>query len=98
MIAALLVVALPHGRAEALRYEGPDLRPFPRVAPASVGLVAYTDKGGKVMVMDQGGKTKEVGGTSDALLPAWSDDGTKLAFLKKDGRKKFAVHVADVTR
>jgi len=38
VIAGLLVVALPLGRAEALRYDGPDLGPFQRVAPASVGL------------------------------------------------------------
>jgi hypothetical protein len=67
-------------------------------APESVGLVAFTDKNGKVVLMDQGGKTKDVSGTSDALLPAWSEDGSRLAFLKKDGRKKYTVQIAGVGR
>ena len=67
-------------------------------SPAALGVIAFTDKDGKVIVMDQTGARKEVPSTSDAVLPAWSDDGTKLAFLKKDGRRKYALQVAAVTR
>ena len=67
-------------------------------APAALGLIAFTDKEGKVIVMDQGGAKKAVPSTSDAVLPAWSDDGTKLAFLKRDGRRKYSLQVAAVTR
>jgi Tol biopolymer transport system component len=65
-------------------------------SPAALGLIAFTDKGGKVVVMDQSGAKKEVPSTSDAVLPAWSDDGAKLAFLKKDGRRKYGLQVAKV--
>jgi hypothetical protein len=65
-------------------------------SPAALGLIAFTDNGGKVVVMDQSGAKKEVPSTSDAVLPAWSDDGTKLAFLKKDGRRKYVLQVAKV--
>jgi hypothetical protein len=67
-------------------------------SPADLALVAYTTREGKLVVMDQKGGKNEVPGTSDALLPAWSDDGTKIAFLKRDGRRQFAVLVAGVTR
>jgi hypothetical protein len=67
-------------------------------SPAALGLIAFTDKDGKVIVMDQSGAKKEVPSTSDAVLPAWSDDGTKLAFLKREGRRKYSLQVAPVTR
>lgn len=67
-------------------------------APASVGVIAFTGKDGKVVLMDQTGAKKEVAGTGDAVLPAWSDDGTKLAFLRKEGRRKYTLQVAGVTK
>ena len=35
--------------------------------------------------------------TKDAMLPAWSQDATKLAWLQKDGRKKYQLYVATVS-
>ena len=67
-------------------------------APKDLGVIAYTNKDGKVVVMDQQGRKKEVPNTSDARLPAWSDDGTKLAYLKKDGRRNYKLFVAGVVR
>lgn len=67
-------------------------------SPAALGLIAFTDKDGQVIVMDQSGAKKEVPSTEDAVLPAWSDQGTKLAFLKKDGRRKYLLQVSAVTK
>lgn len=59
-------------------------------------LIAYANKSGRVVVMDDKGVKKEVGGTEDAVLPAWSPDATRLAWLQKDGRRKFDLQVARV--
>lgn len=67
-------------------------------SPAALGLIAFTDKDGKVIVMDQAGSRQEVPSTSDAVLPAWSDDGSKLAFLEKDGRRKYVLQVATISK
>jgi hypothetical protein len=67
-------------------------------APEALGVIAYANKDGKIVVMDAAGRKNEVAGASDALLPAWSDDGTRLAFLKRDGRRKYVVVTAGVTR
>jgi Tol biopolymer transport system component len=36
-------------------------------------------------------------GVKDAVLPAWSTDGPRLAYLQKTGRKKYAVAWMSVT-
>jgi hypothetical protein len=58
-------------------------------APASSGKVVVID--------DQGGKIT-IAGSKDAVLPAWSPDGARLAWLQKDGKKKFQLVVASVSR
>lgn len=67
--------------------------------PKGSKVIAFTTpKDGEVVVMDFEGKKKEVSGTEDALLPAWSSDGKRLAWLQRDGRRKYLLKVADVTR
>lgn len=66
--------------------------------PAPLPVIAFTSKDGKVLVMDEQGRKKEVAGASAASLPAWSDDGAKLAYLKKDGRRTYKLFVTGVTR
>lgn len=66
--------------------------------PASLPVIAYTSKEGKVLVMDEQGRKKEVADTSGATLPAWSDDGEKIAYLKKDGRRSYKLFIRGVSR
>jgi len=44
-----------------------------------------------------GGDTQEVDGTKNVLLPAWSPDGLKIAFLERTGRKKFELRQVNVS-
>jgi hypothetical protein len=63
----------------------------------SNAIVFGAPKSGRVTVMDAEGRKQEVAGTKDARLPAWSADGTRLAWLQKDGRKNFVLQVANVS-
>lgn len=65
--------------------------------PSGTNALAYAaPKDGKVVVMDDQGRKKEVPGTKHALLPAWSPDATKLAWLEKEGRKKYEIRIIDI--
>jgi hypothetical protein len=66
--------------------------------PKGSHAIVYAAKNGRVVLMDEKGNKQEIAATKDALLPSWSADGSKLAWLQKDGRKKYVLHVADVTR
>ena len=66
-------------------------------APKGSKTIAYTEpKGGRIVLMNTQGKRQELSGTRDALLPMWSQDATKLAWLQKDGKRRFELKVADV--
>lgn len=62
--------------------------------PGTKVIVYSANKSGRVVVMDDKGTKREIGGTKDAILPAWSPDATRLAWLQKNGRKKFILQVA----
>jgi hypothetical protein len=47
--------------------------------------------------MNSRGETRQVKKTKDALLPAWSEDGARLAYLEKAGRDAFALRIVGVT-
>jgi hypothetical protein len=68
-------------------------------APTGSQAIVYAaPKGGRVVVMDAKGAKQEIAGTKDALLPGWSPDASKLAWLQKDGRKKYVLQVAGISR
>jgi len=65
-------------------------------APQSIGpAIAYENPIGRLSVMDQQGGKKEVPGTKSVMIPAWSESGTQIAFLEREG-KKFALYKVDV--
>jgi hypothetical protein len=66
--------------------------------PAGSGAIAYTDREtGHLLLLDQHKHKQTVAGIKDALLPAWSIDGTRLAWVQKAGRKKYTLLTAPVS-
>jgi Tol biopolymer transport system component len=68
--------------------------------PAGTNVMAFAavDDDLKVTIIDDQGAKKAIDGTKESVLPAWSHDGAKLAWLQRDGRKKFQLFVASVNR
>lgn len=64
--------------------------------PSGSGLIAFANPDGRLVVMDEQGTQRDVAGSKSVVLPAWTADGKRLAWLEKTGRKKAALHVADV--
>jgi dipeptidyl aminopeptidase/acylaminoacyl peptidase len=65
-------------------------------APQGRAAIAFAGRDGRLVVMDQQGAKTSVADTKDVLLPAWSDDGTRIAYLQKTGRKRFNVMIASM--
>lgn len=71
-------------------------RPVPGLmfgwGPARSGALAYVEREtGRLILFDQQKRKQVVAGVKDALLPAWSMDGTRLAWLQRSSRKKYAL-------
>ena len=79
-----------------------EARPIPGVTfswgPESSGAIAFTDRTGRLMLFDQKLHKRTVPGVKDAILPAWSTDGSRLAWVQKSGRKKSALVWAPIER
>jgi hypothetical protein len=66
-------------------------------APAPLQLIAFAKRdGGPIVVLDPAGQKLELPGTRSALLPAWSADGRRLAWIERKG-KKYLVATGEVT-
>ena len=69
-------------------------RPIPGLmfswGPAKSATIAFTTREGELFLLDQKHK-RAVRGVKDAVLPAWSIDGARLAWLRKSGRKKYTL-------
>jgi Tol biopolymer transport system component len=46
--------------------------------------------------MNQAGSTREVKGARKPSLPAWSEDGRRLAFVQSAGQSNAVVKVVDI--
>jgi hypothetical protein len=66
-------------------------------APKDIAAIAYVNASGRLAVMDKDKNKQQVDGTKNVILPAWSLDGARLAFLEKAG-KKYELYIAAVTR
>jgi dipeptidyl aminopeptidase/acylaminoacyl peptidase len=66
--------------------------------PMGAKIVAFAaQKSGRVIVMDDLAQKQEIPGSRDAILPAWSPDGDRIAWLQKDGRRKYLLQVSRVS-
>jgi hypothetical protein len=54
-------------------------------ATAGLPLIAFVNERGRLIVMNQAGKTREVKGPKKPLLPAWSESGHRLAWVQEGG-------------
>jgi hypothetical protein len=65
--------------------------------PKGTKVIAFADpKSGRVIVLDEKGEKREVPGTKAAILPAWSGDAKQIAWLQKEGKKKYVLQIARV--
>jgi hypothetical protein len=65
--------------------------------PAGSGLIAFVEKdGGRLAIMDRTGKKQRIEGTKNVVLPAWTEDGARLAYLEGQTKTRYAVRLADV--
>src|SRR2546429_306275 len=62
-------------------------RPIPGLmfswGPRGTGVIAYTDADGRLTLLDQERRRQTIGGVKDAVLPAWSTGGERLAYAQK---------------
>jgi hypothetical protein len=65
-------------------------------APAPMGVLAYVSGKKRLTLIDREGRKHEIEGAANVLLPAWSPDGTQIAYLQKKDRKKYTLMVVDV--
>jgi hypothetical protein len=77
-------------------------RPIPGLmfgwGPEKSGAIAYTDRDGHLILFDQQKHKQTVAGVKDALLPAWTVDGARLAWVQKSGRRKYTLMWAAIGR
>ena len=66
-------------------------------APAGMDGLAYMIKRSRLVVTDRAGRKRETVAGADAMLPAWSDDGARIAWLQRATNKRLALVVADVS-
>jgi hypothetical protein len=66
--------------------------------PPGSGMLVFADAKGRLALFDRQKHKKALPGTKDAVLPAWSPDGTRVAYLQKDGRRIYRLMTATVTR
>jgi hypothetical protein len=64
--------------------------------PKGTHLIAYADQQGHLVFMDSTGAKQKIEGTKSVVLPAFTADAAKIAYLEGRGRNKYALVVATV--
>jgi len=64
--------------------------------PEGTGLIAYASSKRLLTVMDRNGGRQEVTVSKAVLLPAWSADGTRLAWIEQQPHQRYVLKMVDV--
>lgn len=64
--------------------------------PTDTGLIAYADQEGRLVIMDDQGRKQQVPDSRSVLLPGWSPDGKRLAYVERTGKRKARLEVVEV--
>jgi len=67
-------------------------------APVGCDALAYADSKRRLVIMDRAGRRHEERATKGVMLPAWSPDGTSLAWLAEISSSRFVLTTAQVSR
>jgi len=67
-------------------------------APSPMGVLAFVDGKKRLVLIDRAGHKREVPGATGVLLPAWSPDGTRIAYLQKKSKKTYVLNIIEVGR
>jgi hypothetical protein len=62
-------------------------------APASRPLIAVADRDGRLVLVDRHGRAATVAETRNVLLPAWSEDGSRIAFIERVKGDKYVLRL-----
>jgi len=65
-------------------------------SPAPLKMIAFSGRDEDLVIMDEQGRKQKVDTDNLTRLPAWSDDGKKIAFLEQKDRRKFILRVVDI--
>jgi hypothetical protein len=66
--------------------------------PTGSAALVFVDATGHLMFLDGDKHKRAIGGVRGAWMPAWSADGGRVAFVQKQGRRKYRLMSAEVTR
>jgi hypothetical protein len=67
-------------------------------APRGMNAMVFASPStGKIVLLDEAGKTQDVAGSKEAILPAWSSDGRELAWVQSAGRGRYLLQAAGVS-
>jgi hypothetical protein len=64
--------------------------------PAGSGAIAFVDEKGRVALFDRAKHKRTIPSTKNATLPAWSPDGSRVAFIQKDNKRIYRLMMATV--
>jgi len=63
---------------------------------APLALIAYVSEKGRLEVMNHAGQTREVKGPKHPLLPSWSENGRRLAFVQESGSGHYTIKAVEI--